>query len=782
MIRKALDNFQITSNPGKNVIYEMPRAKFAAASDGKPFMQSVITALVIVVLLIQTHRVLANPEDYTRWGLPEGAKARIGKGTFTDMQLSTDGTRLAIASSAGVWLYDVSTGDEITLITENAALIGLVAFSPDGATLATAGGDNKCRIWDVESQKLLLTFKLPNYWIHTLTFLDDGKILVGKGSIDKASHDLIGGDPWRWDVPKVWMWDVSSGKRLDTFTTKLPRFNPLKDARTSVRVKAFANGSRVIFAFENKDGTISVKDGRTNREITTLPKPEGEVRAFSFTPDGRMLAIATSKNVNLWDLETGKQLATFPKRVANFEGYPSILAFSKDGKTLAVAGLDDIEIWNMDTYLQVATLKNKSGGLWEFVLSADGATVVTMNHHGTVDVWSAQTGKHERTLTTGWTSRFSTLVFSHDGKTIASSAGSKIHLWDTNTCTERLRMQLPGHRDEDAKRHIEPNLRAAVPMERGSEIISLAFSEYNTPLAASAHSTTLVAFTVSGKVEIWNAATGEYHTDYDLANVPRGVPMTLLTLGLVTVPMPRTPATYHLFSTSFERAGHSLHPSSFSPNGEKLAIKIQNDMMEIWDVLTRRRLCTLPGQVPNWSAAFTFTFAFTQDSEVLAMGKGTEVHLSNTDTGETFATFSTSKEKLSMIDKLQALFGMKRFDVPVGAVALGRAGEPLIVAASAGKTIHLWDVATQKFVTLEGHTSEVCRLAFSPNATFLASGDIDGTIHLWLLPAGRKLATFKPYIGPVKELVFAPDGKTLASTNLHSRFAGTILLWDVPRK
>lgn len=779
MIRNTLDNFQITPNPGKNMIYEMPRAKFAASSDSKPFVRWVITALVMVVLL-QTHWVLANPENYTQWGLPEGAKARIGKGTFTDMQLSTDGTRLAIASSAGVWLYDVSTGDEIALITENAALIGLVAFSPDGATLATAGGDNKCRIWDVESQKLLLTFKLPDYWIHTLTFLDDGKTLVGEGLIDKISRPLMGGGPWMWGIPKVWMWDVSSGKQLDTFTTKLPRFNPLKDARTSVRVKAFADSTRVIFAFENKDGTISVKGGRTNREIVTLPKPEGEVRAFSFTPDGRMLAIATSKNVNLWDLETGKQLATFPKRVANFEGYPSILAFSKDGKTLAVGGVNDIEIWNMDTYSRVVTLKNKDGGLWEFVLSANGAIVVTMNHHGTVDLWSAQTGKHERTLTTGYMSRFSTLVFSHDGKTIATSTGSKVHLWDTNTGTERLRMQLPGHR-EKRKKHIEPHLRAAVPMERGSEIIGLAFSEYNTPFAASADSTTLAALTISGKVEIWDVATGEHRTDYDLANVPRGVPMTLLTLGLVTVPMPRTPVTYHIFSTSFERAGHSLHPAAFSPNGEKLVIQNRIDAMEVWDVLTQRHLCTLGGGGPNRRTVLAFSFAFTQDGEVIAMGKGTEVHLSNTDTGETFATFSTSKEKLGMIDKLQAL-GMKRFDVPVGAVALGRAGEPLIVAASAGKTIYLWDVATRKSVTLEGHSSEVCKLAFSPNATFLASGDIDGTIHLWLLPAGHKLATFKPYVGPVKELVFAPDGKTLASTNLYSSFAGTILLWDVPPK
>ena len=745
----------------------------------KPLVSSGIAVLVMVALLIQMHQVLADQEDYTRWELPEGAKARIGKGVFTDMQLSPDGTLLAITSSVGVWLYDVSTGTEIALITENTDLIGLVAFSPDGTTLATAGGNKKCHIWDVESRKLLLTFKLPDYWINTLTFLDDGKTLVGEGSIDKISHPLLGGGPWRWDVPKVWMWDVSSGKRLDSFTTKLPRFNPFKDVRSSVRVKAFTDSTRVLFAFENKDGTIRIKDGHTNREIAILPNPNGEVRAFSFSPDGRTLAVATSRNVHLWDIDSGKQLAMFSKRVANYHGNPSILTFSKDGKTLAVAGLDDIEIWNMDTYSRIATLKNKSGGLWEYVLSADGATVITINHHGTVDVWSAQTGKHQRTLTKGYTNRFTTLTFAPDGKTIASSTGSKVHLWDTNTGAERLRMQLPGHR-EKAKKHIEPNFRAAVPMEDGSEIIGLAFSEYNTPLAALAYSTTLVAFTVSGKVEIWDVATGEYNTDYDLADMPRKGLSGLLAPDLTTVPMPRTAAIYHLFATPFERSGHALHASILSPDGEKLVIKNRHNTMEIWDVLTRRRLCPLPDRSPNKCAALAFTLAFTLDGEVLAIGEGTDVHLSNTDSGETFAKFSVSKEKLSLLDKLQALFGVKRFDVPVGAVALARVGNLPIIAASAGKTIYLWDVATQKSITLEGHADEVCQLAFSPNATFLASGDIGGSIHLWSLPAGHKLATFKPYMSPVSQLVFSPDGKTLASTNLHSHFAGTILLWDVP--
>ncbi len=777
MIRDALDNIQFTPNATQRVGREMLCTKST-----KPFVPSAIAALMVIVLLMLTHRGLADQKDYTQWGLPDGAKARIGKGTFTDMQLSPDGTRLAIASSAGVWLYDVSTGNEIALITENTALIGLVAFSPDGTTLAAASGDNTCRIWDVESQKLLSTFKLPDYWIKTLAFMDDGKTLVGEGIIDKISHPLLGGGPWWWDVPRVWMWDIHTGKQLDTFTTELPRFNPMKDARTSVMVKAFANNDRVIFAFENRDGTIRVKDGRTNREITTLPKPEWEVRAFSFSPDGRMLAIATSRNVYLWDLETGEQLATFPKRVANFNGNPSILVFSKDGKTLAVAGLNDIEIWNMDTHSHIATLKNTDGGLWEFVLSADGTTVMTMNHHGTMDVWSATTGKHERTLTTGYTSRFSTLTFSPDGKTLASSTGSKVHLWDTNTYTEKFRIQLPG-RVEKANRQIEPNLRAAVPLERGSNITDLVFSEYNTPLAASAYSTTLTVCTVSDKVEIWDATTGEYDIDYTLPGRHGRIPHGPLTDDLGPVPMPRTSAVYHLYATSFERSGHAFHAAAFSPNGEKLAIKIQNDMMEIWDVLTHRRLCTLPGQIPNWSPALTFTFAFTQDSEVLAIGQGTDVHLSHTDTGKTFATFSVPKKNPNLMDKLQELLGSQRFDASLRAVAVARVGKFNVIAANAGNTIYVsYITQRQPVLELKGHANEVCKLVFSPDVTFLASGDIDGTIHLWLLPAGRKIATFNPYVSPVKELVFSPDGKTLASINLHSRFAGTILLWDVPPK
>ena len=52
--------------------------------------------LFISVLLPQS----AFAQDYIRWGLPEGATARLGKGSILNIAYSPDGARLAVASSS----------------------------------------------------------------------------------------------------------------------------------------------------------------------------------------------------------------------------------------------------------------------------------------------------------------------------------------------------------------------------------------------------------------------------------------------------------------------------------------------------------------------------------------------------------------------------------------------------------------------------------------------------------------------------------------------------------
>ena len=79
----------------------------------------------------------AFSEAYTRWGLPPGAKVRLGKGRINAVQYFPDGNRLAVATAIGTWIYDVHTGTELDLLTGHTGQVYSVDFSSDGKMFAT---------------------------------------------------------------------------------------------------------------------------------------------------------------------------------------------------------------------------------------------------------------------------------------------------------------------------------------------------------------------------------------------------------------------------------------------------------------------------------------------------------------------------------------------------------------------------------------------------------------------------------------------------------------------
>ena len=102
---------------------------------------------------------LSVAHDYTQWGLPEGAKFRIGKGWISEIACSPSGDRIAVASSIGVWLYDAHSGSEISLLTGHRGVVRCVAFSA-GWTFTLASGSWEVRLWDALTGELKQTFSL----------------------------------------------------------------------------------------------------------------------------------------------------------------------------------------------------------------------------------------------------------------------------------------------------------------------------------------------------------------------------------------------------------------------------------------------------------------------------------------------------------------------------------------------------------------------------------------------------------------------------------------------
>jgi WD40 repeat protein len=74
------------------------------------------------------------------------------------------------------------------------------------------------------------------------------------------------------------------------------------------------------------------------------------VRSLALSPDGKLLASAgRDGTLNLWDVASGKVLATTQEGVLGFQA----VAFSTDGKSLATGGIDcNVSLWDVAEVLK----------------------------------------------------------------------------------------------------------------------------------------------------------------------------------------------------------------------------------------------------------------------------------------------------------------------------------------------------------------------------------------------------------------------------------------------
>ncbi len=99
-----------------------------------------------------------------------------------------------------------------------------------------------------------------------------------------------------------------------------------------------------------------------------------------------------------------------------------------------------------------------------------------------------------------------------------------------------------------------------------------------------------------------------------------------------------------------------------------------------------------------------------------------------------------------------------------------------LASGSYDNTVRLWDIPEQKQVgLLEGHAAFLTSVAFSPDGKILASGGADETVRLWDVQRQEQMGVLQGHIGRVGDVAFSPDGKILASTGLDEM----VHLWDV---
>ena len=361
-------------------------------------MNTIFCTLILLSLIATTAFAQHSPQ----WGLPEGVRARLGKGVVGDARYSTDGSRLAVASGIGIWLYDTTTHQEVALLQGHSGGVLCVAFSPNGKTLASGSRDNTARLWDAVTGEPLRILPGHDRDVLSVAFSPDSRRLA-TGSKDGHVH----------------IWNVTTGARAVT----------LEEYLSWVESVAFSPDGQTLATAQSY--SVRLWDAGTGAPLQTLKGHQDSVFGVAFSPDGQTLASGSrDKTIRLWDAKTGAHENTL-------EGHNSAVAavtFSSDGQTLASGDWDGtVLLWDAAAARHRQTLEGHDKRVVSVAFSPDGNTLASGSWDETVHTWNTVTGA-PRQILQGHVSWVDGVEFNQNGRTLSSrSWDNKVRQWDAVT-------------------------------------------------------------------------------------------------------------------------------------------------------------------------------------------------------------------------------------------------------------------------------------------------------------------------------------------------------------
>lgn len=637
-----------------------------------------ILTLLILIFLLTFFLPIAFAQDAHQWRLPEGTIEWFGKGRIYDLKYAPDGTRLAVATTLGIWIYDATTYQVLHFLKKHEDLVERIVFSPNGSILASEERFDKIHLWDVNTGKH--KYKLDHQGgIKHFDFSADGQTLV---TLSRGS--------------RVGLFVNTTLYHADTGTEKQVKSMAMNDIEfTQAYHKTFDRNNNILATGE-LDNTIYFWDLVEGVRKKTLSGQKGGLNCLAFSPDGKTLASGGEGEFirgedgnfrrdngvfHVWDAVKGKRKHNFSGE--NMYDIRSV-AFSPDGSLLA--GGDEfgqIHLVDPNTGKYLKKLEGHSRRVVAISFSSDMRTFASGSKDGRVRIWDIASGENKQTLD-GFFDQVIGFDVSADGKTIIMGGSGPTYLWDVasgkreKTFTESAYAGniafIPGGKfiltDANADFLYDRNTakRAAHFLGTGSAASSVGFSPDGKKIVTGNNDGTVLLFDVERR-------------NYD---------------GQVTL------AAHQGRVVSLE----------YSPDGKTIVSGSADKTIKLWDANTTQKKKVFSGDMNALTDV-----ALSPNGKTIAAVDNTEtIYLWDTD---------TSAQKKFRTGHAAGVLS----------VAFSADGKRLAVGSADG-TVYIFDaesrVSQQRFT---GHKAQVKIVAFAADGKVLASLSDDGILFFWEVAA-----------------------------------------------
>jgi WD40 repeat protein len=454
------------------------------------------------------------------------------------------------------------------------------------------------------------------------------------------------------------------------------------------------------------------------------------------SPDGNLLALASSGGILLADTASGQQIGFYPTS-SEIES----LAFSPDGK-------------------YIATVHRGPGT----ELMTIGDTAGQPIYHPILTVWNLTNGSPSISVNLSghgcgqYNAR--DLAYSPDGQILVFKDQ---YNWLGHDRTDNLCLL-------SAK---DGNLIRAIPIDLPwNSATPVLLSPDGQELYVAVIDRTTEDFTTpTTRVRVYETNTGNLIRELDglgsvndMAISPDGQH-----LGLADQNGVRLISTKDgNFLAEFGNHSREVMSATFSPDGTTLALGSLDGTVSVWTVPEGDLLWQTQAWFPispislEKIEAEIWDTAFSPDGNVLfTLAPSHIVNLSG------------------RVNALQASDGLELFSLYSSNNYIQPALSPdrirLVFGGYEDGQAQVWSVTDNKpLFTLIGHTSMVMASSFSPDGSQIATASIDGTVRLWNSQDGSQFAVLSGHTGTVRLILFSPDGTKLISVGDDS----TLRLWD----